>query len=183
MRTVLLTVAIGVALAAAPLAQTSNFSNIDCSGTLTVDGASTLTGAVSLGSTLSTSSGVTVTAGGLTVTAGGATVTAGDVTISNGALVLDHDAQALAAAATDISVSGVSVITVTGDAGANTITTMSGGATGQVVTLVFVDALVTMTDGGTLKLNGAGNFTSSADDTMTLVYTGTNWYEIARSVN
>jgi hypothetical protein len=51
---------------------------------------------------------------------------------------------------------------------------------GANVTLVFADAL-TVTDGSNLRLNG--NFTTSADDTLTLVCDGTNWYEVARSAN
>jgi len=52
---------------------------------------------------------------------------------------------------------------------------------GRKVTLIFDDILV-FTDGNNLKL--AGNFTTSADDTITLVCdAASNWYEIARSVN
>jgi hypothetical protein len=51
---------------------------------------------------------------------------------------------------------------------------------GQMVTLVFAGAL-TFTDGSNLKL--AGNFGTSADDTITLVCDGTNWYEVTRSAN
>lgn len=66
-------------------------------------------------------------------------------------------------------------------AGATTITTFTGGTSGQVVTIVFTNANATLSDAGTLKLNGG--FTSTADDVMTLVYDGTNWYEVSRSVN
>jgi len=41
---------------------------------------------------------------------------------------------------------------------------------------------LTVNDGvGNIKLNG--NFTSSMDDTLTLVYNGAEWVEIARSTN
>jgi hypothetical protein len=53
---------------------------------------------------------------------------------------------------------------------------------GQEVTLVFQGAL-TFTDGSNLKLAGNANFVTTADDTITLVCDGTNWYEVARSVN
>ena len=43
------------------------------------------------------------------------------------------------------------------------------------------DGILTFTDGSNLKLNG--NFVTTADDTITLVYDGTNWYEMCRSVN
>ena len=51
---------------------------------------------------------------------------------------------------------------------------------GDVVTLIF-DGILTFTDGSNLKI--AGNMTTSADDTITLAFDGTNWYEVARSVN
>ena len=66
--------------------------------------------------------------------------------------------------------------------GTTTITsiTSTNFVAGCVITLIF-DGILTFTDGGNLKL--AGNFVTSADDTITLVYDGTNWYEIARAVN
>jgi hypothetical protein len=51
---------------------------------------------------------------------------------------------------------------------------------GRRITLIFQAAL-TVTDGSNLKLNG--NFVTTADDTLTLVCDGTNWYEVSRSVN
>lgn len=70
------------------------------------------------------------------------------------------------------------VVTITGTTG---ITSINAAAhTGHVVTLIFA-GIVTVTDGSNLKL--AGNFTSSADDTLTIACDGTNWYEVARSVN
>lgn len=56
----------------------------------------------------------------------------------------------------------------------------AGLQAGRRITLVFQDAL-TVTDGSNLKLNG--NFVTTADDTLTLVCDGTNWYEVARSAN
>ena len=51
----------------------------------------------------------------------------------------------------------------------------------RTVTLVF-QGILTFTDGNNLKL--AGNFVTSADDTITLTCAdGTNWYEVCRSVN
>jgi hypothetical protein len=51
---------------------------------------------------------------------------------------------------------------------------------GRQVTLVFQGAL-TVGDTGSLVL--AGNFTTTADDTLTLISDGVNWYEVSRSVN
>jgi hypothetical protein len=47
----------------------------------------------------------------------------------------------------------------------------------RIVTLRFADIL-TVTDGGNLKLNG--NLVTSATTTLTLQSDGTNWWEIAR---
>ena len=46
--------------------------------------------------------------------------------------------------------------------------------------MIFDDVL-TVTDGGNLKL--AGNFVTALGSTITLVCDGTNWYEISRSAN
>lgn len=66
--------------------------------------------------------------------------------------------------------------------GTTSITSIAAAASskGRVVTLMF-QGVLTFTDGSNLKL--AGNFTTSADDTITLVCDGSSWYEIARSVN
>lgn len=66
--------------------------------------------------------------------------------------------------------------------GTTTITsiTATNFQSGVVITLIF-DGILTFTDGNNLKL--AGNFVTTADDTITLAFDGTNFYEIARSVN
>lgn len=91
----------------------------------------------------------------------------------------------VAAAATTFAVTN-NFVEVTGDAGANTVATITGGVSGQILTLLFVDGLVTITDtaaatADTVNLSAA--FTSSAIDTLTLIYNGVKWIEIARSVN
>jgi len=79
------------------------------------------------------------------------------------------------------SASNIAVITnattISGTTGIDSITAKNPGF---VVTLIFQN-VVLVTDGSNLKL--AGDFTSSADDTLTLICDGTNWHEIARSVN
>jgi len=73
------------------------------------------------------------------------------------------------------------VIIVT--AGTATITSISAASNhrNRTVTLMF-QGIVTFTDGNNLKL--AGNFVTTADDTITLCCAdGTNWYEVCRSVN
>lgn len=69
------------------------------------------------------------------------------------------------------------VFVVTGTTG---ITTITPSWRDRVVTLRFNGSL-TVTDGSNLVLSG--NFTTAANDTLTLTCDGTNWYEIGRSVN
>ena len=91
----------------------------------------------------------------------------------------------LAAAATTLAITR-DVMTITGDAGANTLATITGGLSGQLLTLIFVDSLVTITDDATgtaNTVNLSAAFTSTSNDTLTLVFNGTSWREVARSVN
>jgi hypothetical protein len=64
--------------------------------------------------------------------------------------------------------------------GTTNITSIVAAYKGKRVTLIFQDVL-TVTDGGNIKLNG--NFVTSADDTLTLICDGTNWIEVSRSAN
>lgn len=91
----------------------------------------------------------------------------------------------LGAAATTFAITDT-FMTITGDAGANTLATITGAGAGQILTLLFVDALVTVTDDNThaadsIDLSAA--FTSADDTTLQLIYNGTSWYEVSRSVN
>jgi hypothetical protein len=71
-------------------------------------------------------------------------------------------------------------IVVTGTTNITSIAAGSGQK-GRTVTLMF-QGILTFTDGNNLKL--AGNFVTTADDTITLTCAdGTNWYEVCRSVN
>jgi hypothetical protein len=71
------------------------------------------------------------------------------------------------------------VFHVTGTTTITSITSTNFQA-GVVITLIFDDAL-TFTDGSNLAL--AGDFVTTAGDTISLAYDGTNWYETGRSVN
>jgi len=86
------------------------------------------------------------------------------------------------ASATPLPVPVAGVYHVTGTTGFNTITA-TGLVKGVEVSLIFDGALTVTTGTGNLRLAGAANFTSSADDVLTLIYDGTNWYEKCRSVN
>ncbi len=71
-------------------------------------------------------------------------------------------------------------------AAAVTIATIIGGKEGMILTLEFTDTNVTITDDATAAadtVNLSAAFTSSANDTMQLIYNGTSWREISRSVN
>ncbi|MDD3927576.1 MAG: hypothetical protein PHT33_13050, partial [bacterium] len=61
------------------------------------------------------------------------------------------------------------------------ITSFSGGYTGQKIAVKFTDANTTITNTGNIRTAGA--FTSTADDAMTFVFDGINWCETSRSIN
>ena len=111
----------------------------------------------------------------------------GLVTVSN---ILNTNSKAitLGVGVTTFVVTG-NVITITGDGGGNTIATITGALTGTLLTLIFVDANVTITDNdahaaNSVDLAGAAtDFTSADDTTLQLVFNGTSWYEVSRSVN
>jgi hypothetical protein len=65
--------------------------------------------------------------------------------------------------------------------GTTNIGNISGGWAGRVVFLKFAGILTVNDGGATIAL--ASNFTTSANDTLTLVHDGTTWNEIARSTN
>lgn len=82
--------------------------------------------------------------------------------------------------------SASNVMTITGDGGGNTIATITGGFSGQEMSLIFADGLVTITDdnshaSNTIDLSAA--FVSAADTVLKLLFNGTSWYEVSRSVN
>jgi hypothetical protein len=100
-------------------------------------------------------------------------------------VVASVPATTLGSGATTLAVASI-VVKLTGDAGGNTIGTITGGISGMSLVIIFVDALVTITDtdtptANTVNLSAA--FTSSANDTLSLVYDGNKWFETARSVN
>jgi hypothetical protein len=66
--------------------------------------------------------------------------------------------------------------------GTTTVTSMTttGAVAGQIYTLRF-DDILTFTKGNNMKL--ASTMTTSADDTISLLFDGTNFIEVARSVN
>ena len=70
--------------------------------------------------------------------------------------------------------------------GAESVATITGGASGQYLTIKFTDANCTLTNddtgaANTIDLSAA--FTSSDNDTVTFINDGTSWLEVARAVN
>lgn len=57
---------------------------------------------------------------------------------------------------------------------------LNGGWTNRQIILKF-SGVLTVSDGASMKL--AGNFVTSADDTLTLIHDGTTWVELSRSAN
>ena len=67
-----------------------------------------------------------------------------------------------------------------------TITAFGGGAVGQRIAIIFSTANTTIQDasvGGVIQLLGGIDWTPTANDTLELIFDGTNWYEISRSIN
>lgn len=72
--------------------------------------------------------------------------------------------------------------------GLGTLNTITGAEEGQKIVIIFQDTL-TVTDNdsatfNTINLQGStSNFVAGQYDTLQLIYDGTSWYEISRSVN
>lgn len=94
----------------------------------------------------------------------------------SGTLQLYSGATVASAASIDLLAANVARIS-----GTTTITSVTAQTAGRCVTLMF-EGVLTFTDGSNLKL--AGNFVTTADDTISLCTTdGVNWHETGRSVN
>ena len=164
-----------------------NSTNSDADGLHAVVGnICTSTGVQDYGIAATTgASANTVVTGNITKGHGSADIylaetTTGSIAYSNnmGFLVVDATPPTVASVAALTLPRGADVVTVTGTTGITSIT--AAGNARRTVTLIFAGAL-TVTDGSNLKL--AGNFTTTADDTLTLYCDGTNWIELGRSVN
>lgn len=66
---------------------------------------------------------------------------------------------------------------------ATVITNLTEGGDGQRVTLIFTDAVTSLSASTTLRIGS--NFASSADDTMELVYSETDsaWFRVGQQTN
>lgn len=86
------------------------------------------------------------------------------------------------AGATTPSVAGTNLLYISNGSPTKTITNFTGGVANQQLTLVFNDSFTTVQSNTNIRLSG-GNFTSTQFDTLTLLFTGTEWVELSRSVN
>ena len=119
---------------------------------------------------------------------GGTTTLIGDVGMTGDVTVTGQNGQpdvgvTLGAAATALAITR-DFTKVTGDAGSNTVATITGGIDGELITLLFVDALVTVTDTDTHAADSVSlesTFTSAAHSTLTLRYDGASWHEFSRT--
>ncbi len=85
------------------------------------------------------------------------------------------------AGTTTPSVLGVSHMLIS-NSSPTSITNFTNAVTGQILTLIFNDANTTVTRNNAYLFGGL-NFTSTANDTLTLIQNGGLWYEVSRSVN
>ncbi|MFA5322338.1 MAG: hypothetical protein WC373_06650 [Smithella sp.] len=113
-------------------------------------------------------------AGGIT-----AAVAAGKAITLNGTTNVKHGADIASPAGGELTLGDGTYFDITGN---NNITSIAAASStnGRMVILRF-EGTPTFTDGGNLKI--AGNFVTSADDTITLICDGTDWYEMCRSAN
>lgn len=98
--------------------------------------------------------------------------------LESGAYVMRQTPITVASASSIYVPQDMDMIPISGTTGITSIDTT--GQAGRTITLQFAGAL-TVTDGSNLKL--AGDFVTTADDTLMLTCDGTNWYEVARSIN
>lgn len=90
---------------------------------------------------------------------------------------ISRDGFAEVASAESVTLPGAALVKVTGSTEVKKIT---AAAAGTKVTLLIA-ATAKLVDGENLKLSAAGP--NTADDTISLICDGTNWYETGRAVN
>lgn len=157
-------------------------------------------GQASLGSLLNVGGGLAISNGSTPYSttaapAGGAIIEGkvGIVTMTpqtslniNGALALDRDSIGITADNQTVTVGDNSNLFITSSsnaAGARTMVLSSGLVKGQMLYIVFVGTSnqAELADAGNCKLSALMTF--DADNTLTLMWNGSAWVELARSVN
>lgn len=133
-----------------------------------------------------------------TMTIVGPPIAAGSVTLTNayairvkagnsrfdGSVASTATAITLAASVATFAITSNGV-TLTGDSGTNTVTTITGGMSGQILVISFADSNVTLSDSGTSanQLDLVSSCSSALHKTITLWFNGTFWSEICRAVD
>jgi hypothetical protein len=91
-----------------------------------------------------------------------------------------HRGGSYTAGATTPSVTGITYMPIS-NSSATTITNFTGAVTGQILYLLFNDANTTI-NRSNARLAGSINFTSAQFATLALLFNGTEWIEVSRSV-
>ncbi|MCR9253856.1 MAG: hypothetical protein NXI20_25800, partial [bacterium] len=112
-----------------------------------------------------------------------ATNTASAAAIVNGGLAISNYTETITGTAGTLTVANRSFITITDShAGATTFSLSSGNTAGQMLVLVMASSDgITLADSGNVRLSVA--WTPDADDTITLIWNGSSWFELYRSAN
>ncbi|GMV80900.1 MAG: hypothetical protein AMXMBFR7_20840 [Planctomycetota bacterium] len=177
----ILNAAAGVNVSTAPL--TMGGQNITGVGNTlsSSNGTFTVTSTAGSGTVNLTATG----AGNASVNATGGTVALNGTAASGGTITTNTTIDGAAgnsASSTSAtpSVINLSAVIITAD---TTITNLTGGIAGQVVTIVAGagTASVQVADAGNFALSAA--FNGNVDDTLTVVFNGTQWIEVTRSTN
>lgn len=108
----------------------------------------------------------------------------GLVTVSN-SFATTGKSMTLGVGISSFSISS-NLFTLTGDGAGNTIATITGATDGHLLTIIFTDANVTITDDnshGADSIDLSAAFTGADDTTLQIMHDGTSWYEVSRSVN
>lgn len=101
--------------------------------------------------------------------------------VKAGKRVIFGDQAVLASASSAAVPTGSNFVFVTGTTTMNNIT---GGENGQILVLQFGGSLTVTNNAagaGKFRLAGAANFSATANDTLTLINDGSDWYEVARA--
>jgi len=84
--------------------------------------------------------------------------------------------------ATTPNVSGINLLVLNNTSG-TIITNFIGGEQNQFLLLIFEDSNTTIQSNVNIRLSGGNNMTGTQYDTLYLVYDGTQWLEISKSIN
>ena len=147
---------------------TTNLDALSLDSTLTVGGASTLTGAVS---------------GGSTGTFAGTIFGTGEIDVGT---FLNMSAASTISVTNEVGATGITPLgsyqPLNSAGNVGTIVTTTGFTTGDIVTLVNIGSnTITISDTGVMKLSG--NAALGPADTLTIVFHSVQWIELAEGAN